>query len=94
MVHDINYLIATGSHEGMDLADDKAIRRADYSLQGIAMQLGLKFRKLTHLKESENADRVNELYNLGLMLKHRVLNDDAYAEMRTLYNIAKGDFLK
>jgi hypothetical protein len=89
MTHDINYLISDGKHDLMDRADDIAIDASDYTLQGMVMSVGLRLRKITHIKESPQ-DVV-----AGYRLKNFVLSNDKYREMSKKYGLSLDDlFLK
>lgn len=93
MVHDVNYLIATGNHILMDKADDYAVRRADLSVQGLLMNAGLRLRKLLHLKEGENKDKQLKYIQLGFKLRDKILNSRDYRTSLQRYRITESDFI-
>ncbi len=93
LVHDINYLIATGSHVKLKYADDLAIKKAQTDFPGLTMKIGLTLRKMLHLKESENVDNRQQMINTGRYLKNLVLTSPGYAKIRQTYNITTKDFL-
>lgn len=78
----------------MAKADDIAIAHASFfSLQGLAMKLGLTFRKITHIKEGEHlSDRV-KYQNIGRKLRDIVLNQKDWAPFRNKYDIKRDMFL-
>jgi len=73
--HDINYLIATGDHNKMRLADEIAIGNAPYNTQGVLMKLGLFGRYALGLKESEGINNKYKNIAEGYKLKYEVLNE-------------------
>jgi len=74
MVHDINYLIATGDKEKLKYADDLAIDSAPYTTQGIVMKTGLTLRKFLGIKEKEGINNRNVNIARGYYLKNKILN--------------------
>jgi hypothetical protein len=86
LTHDINYLLASGDHKAMDLADDRAIFYADRSTYGIIMDIGLKVRKAIHLKEG----KVNT-YALGSQLRDKVRNDKDYTQLAAWFDLDLND---
>jgi hypothetical protein len=74
MVHDVNYLIATGDKNKMRQADDNAIKTAPYNTQGILMKAGLTLRKFLGLKENEGINNKSINVARGYYLKNKLLN--------------------
>lgn len=94
LVHDINYLIGTASSEKMAEADNIAIAHASFfSLQGLAMKIGLTFRKITHIKESEHLKDRIEYVKIGKQLRDTVLYTKEWASFREKYNITPDLFI-
>jgi len=74
LAHDVNYYLASGSHDKLNQADDLAIAKARwYQRDGVIMKIGLTLRKLTHVKENGEDTK-----KLGLYLKNILLTDDRY----------------
>jgi hypothetical protein len=83
MFHDINYLLATGKPEFMDIADDKAINQASFfNPQGLVMILGLEARKVSHIKENEGTDNTVTNIEKGFYLKNKILYDPYWASLK------------
>jgi len=80
MVHDVNYLIATGDKNKMRQADNNAIKSAPYNTQGILMKTGLTLRKFLGLKETEGIDNKNVNIARGYYLKNKLLNSGNLSE--------------
>jgi len=87
MIHDIEYLIATGDSKALDAIDDHAIANADYSLQGITMKLGLQLRKQLNLKANENKNEAYKYRRLGEKLLRYVKNAPEYKDLFYKYNV-------
>jgi hypothetical protein len=79
MAHDVNYMLANGDHDKMDLADNLAIDRASlFDADGLLMKAGLTARKEFHLKES---DKNPDYEATGRELKYILLHDPRYQEL-------------
>jgi len=74
MIHDVNYLIATGDKQKLKQADNLAIDLAPYNTQGIVMKAGLTLRKFLGLKETEGINSKNTNIARGYYLKNKLLN--------------------
>jgi len=85
MLHDVNYMLANGDKHLLQLADDKALKRA--SGEGyVPMWLGLKIRRLLGLYEG-NRSQDNRRAALGIV-KH-LLTSKNYES----FNINYDDFV-
>jgi hypothetical protein len=81
MLHDIDYLRFAEDNELTQIADEKAIRNADFTLPGIVTKLGLTIRKI-FLNNSFNKRlsgmSVEQTQQLGEYLLQKVRNDPQY----------------
>lgn len=96
MVHDVNYLLATGDPELLDRADDLALERAtrqSLSIQRSLFIAGLKSRKLLQIKTKEGLDDKAYYIAVGLKLKDIILNSQEYSDVRSRYELTDRDFL-
>jgi hypothetical protein len=93
LTHDINYLLATADPYLLAEADDIAINKARYDIQGIFLKIGLTMRKITHLKEMDGAENPQLYRSQGLELRTKVLTSPDYANMRKKYGIDASYFL-
>jgi hypothetical protein len=80
LLHDIDYIGAMDKND-LRIADDLAINRAGYNLQGITMKLGLSARKLIGL------DLAGKRPDVAKDLKHFVMNDPEYRFMLHSYGL-------
>jgi len=93
LAHDINYLLATGSHKKMDLADQIAQSRTGWTNQDAAMLGGLELRQYFHLKEKEGIENKDKLVEVGRYLRDQVLRDEKWKSVREEYDIKPSDFI-
>jgi hypothetical protein len=73
LMHDVDYLIYGGNEDDIVAADQRAIDSAQYTLEGVAMKLGLKFRSFFHLAIHETG-----LREVGELLKQYIKNSKDY----------------
>jgi len=87
LLHDLRYLSAK-TKEQLTLADDNAIRNADYlSLQGLSMKLGLNLRSILNL------DMIGDAPILADLLYQKVSTSKKYQEVFRKYGVVLPDQL-
>jgi len=67
--------------DNINYVDDLAISRADYTLEGLAMKLGLSARKALGIRFDEQPlDKVELVQVIGKTLKQELLEDPFWIE--------------
>lgn len=94
MLHDIDYLRNAGLRKGADLADELAIRNADYSSPGIATKVGLTVRKALGLNfnKAMSGYTDEQTRKLGALLMNHVFVTPPYKGLFDIYGIKKSDY--
>jgi hypothetical protein len=83
LMHDIDYLIDGGDEDKIVAADQRAIDSAKfYTLEGVAMKLGLTIRSWLHLKIHDN-----KFTAIGNLLKMYVKQSKLYATTFSLLGV-------
>jgi hypothetical protein len=83
MLHDIDYLMGSGSDKWTKFADDRAIQHAPNTFTGLLMKAGLSVRKILNLpfnKTTKNAAVASDLMKIAK-------SDPIYAKLFDKYQI-------